>query len=381
MKFIISISSILVIILSGCSQSGELQQFELKPAGKSLRIPIPSTSNSTSRNVRYFKDHGEEYLAIENGQNRTISIYSLSDCSYVKDVAPQVQGPNGINGKMHGFDIVNLDTIFVSVNGFGDHFFMIDSDANLKKEFSFEVKFEPFVALPVGFRSNFGRNVWVSNGKIFTGNVCRDAKENFLKMHEHSIGYCYDMEKDTLYDDPRHYPDISSINPSVELSESSFIVNGDKIILSYNSGHQLFVCQDSTWEVHNIRSKYIDREFDKREVAPPDVQTAMTIYATHSEYRVLFYDKNRDVYYRIAYPGIDVTPQDDVMMLGEFRRIFSVMIIDKDFNVIGETLMPEKIYNVNMFFVNEEGLWFSTNNIENPNFEEDAINFELFELK
>ena len=381
MKFIISISFILVIILLGCSKSEELQQFELKPAGKSLRIPIPSTSNSTSRNLRYFKDHGEEYLAVENSQTYTISIYRISDCTHVKDVVPQVQGPNGLNGKMFGFDLVNLDTIFVSVNGFGDHFFMIDSDANLKKEFSFEVKFRPFVALPPCFWSSCGFNVWVSNGKIFAGNICRDAKENFLKMHEHSIGYCYDMKKDTIYDDSRHYPDIRDLNPYIELSENSFTVNGNKTILCYTRGHQLFVCQDTTWEVHNIKSRYINREFEQKEVAPPDIQTAMTEYATHPEYRALIYDKYRDVYYRMAYPGIDLTPEDDVMKLGQFRRIFSVMIIDKDFNVIGETLMPEKIYNINMFFVNEEGLWFSTNNIENPNFEEDAINFELFELK
>ena len=156
-----------------------------------------------------------------------------------------------------------------------------------------------------------------------------------------------------------------------------------KYVLSYTEGHQIFVSNDidTTWTAYCLKSKHITKDFSTKKKKPGSIAESMKMFAENPEYRVLIYDKYRNVYYRFAYPGIEVKPDDDVFKLGEFRRVFSVMIIDKDFNLIGETLMPENTYNVNMFFVNEAGLWLSTNHVDNPNFEEDAINFELFTLK
>lgn len=379
MKYIGVILCILTtIMVVGCTSSETHKEIRLERSGQSLRIPIPSTSNSTSRNIRYFEDNGEGYLAVENGQTTsTISIYKISDCSHIKDVVPQIQGPNGLNGRMMGFDIVNLDTIFVSVNGFGNRYYIIDSDAHLKKTIPIVFNEKPFIALPPAFWSSLGKNVYMHNNKIFTGNEYRDEYDYFKSIHEYSIGYCYDMKRDSFYNERIHYPDIRNMYPSV----NSIVINDNKYILSFAESHQVFVHQDTTWTVHDIRSRYIERDFDNHKVAPADLIASQTEYIKHPQYRVLLYDKYRDVYYRMVYPGIDVTPEDDVLMLGEFKRIFSIMVIDKDFKVIGETLMPEKIYNINMFFINEAGLWISTNNVENAGFEEDAINFDLFELK
>ena len=158
MKYIGVILCILTtIMVVGCTSSETHKEIRLERSGQSLRIPIPSTSNSTSRNIRYFEDNGEGYLAVENGQTTsTISIYKISDCSHIKDVVPQIQGPNGLNGRMMGFDIVNLDTIFVSVNGFGNRYYIIDSDAHLKKTIPIVFNEKPFIALPPAFWSSLG---------------------------------------------------------------------------------------------------------------------------------------------------------------------------------------------------------------------------------
>ena len=59
------------------------------------------------------------------------------------------------------------------------------------------------------------------------------------------------------------------------------------------------------------------------------------------------------------------------------------MVLDKDLNIIYESEIFNKTPKFVPFdyFVSEEGLWISTNNPENPNYNEDELSFELFEFK
>lgn len=67
-------------------------------------------------------------------------------------------------------------------------------------------------------------------------------------------------------------------------------------------------------------------------------------------YGNLIYDKYRQVYYCFAYPQTELAQGNymDIWQLG--RTKFSVMILDKDLNVLGETLLPENVYASNHFF-------------------------------
>lgn len=62
------------------------------------------------------------------------------------------------------------------------------------------------------------------------------------------------------------------------------------------------------------------------------------------------------------------------------RKKFSVIILDNKFNIIGETLFPENIYNSYIFFVHKDGLYISSDYQINYNQSEDTLNFELFNL-
>ena len=43
------------------------------------------------------------------------------------------------------------------------------------------------------------------------------------------------------------------------------------------------------------------------------------------------------------------------------RKIFSIIILDKNFNIIGETVFPEYTYNPNLMYIDEKGLYISEN--------------------
>ena len=92
------------------------------------------------------------------------------------------------------------------------------------------------------------------------------------------------------------------------------------------------------------------------------------------------YDKYRDVYYRIAeFPyefKSNESPFDDPK-----GREFSIIIFDKDFNIIGETKFPGNKYLYKMSFVGRDGLYISENNLANPDFDEDKLVFACFKLE
>lgn len=59
-----------------------------------------------------------------------------------------------------------------------------------------------------------------------------------------------------------------------------------------------------------------------------------------------------------------------------------MIILDEQFNRLGETLFPESIYNSYVFFVNKDGLYISRDyQVGIGNQSEDFMTFELFELK
>lgn len=99
------------------------------------------------------------------------------------------------------------------------------------------------------------------------------------------------------------------------------------------------------------------------------------------KYGNLYYDNYRHVYYRLAYPGDELPFKENYKDLYAYgRRKFSIIILDKDFNIIGETLFPEYIYNPTAMFICEDGVYISDSHFKNPAYDEDRLSFVRFEL-
>ena len=92
-------------------------------------------------------------------------------------------------------------------------------------------------------------------------------------------------------------------------------------------------------------------------------------------------DKYRDVYYRFAYHSVSL--EDNIQWRGKAvygRKKFSIIILDKDMRMIGETLFPEYSYNSNLFFVNKDGLYLCKTHSKRSDFDENVFCFQCFEL-
>jgi hypothetical protein len=92
------------------------------------------------------------------------------------------------------------------------------------------------------------------------------------------------------------------------------------------------------------------------------------------------YDKYRNVYYRFVEHPCELA-KDEGYMDEPKAREFSVIILDKDFQIIGETKFPGNKYFIRMSFVGRDGLYISENNLANPDFDEDKLVFACFKLE
>lgn len=126
-----------------------------------------------------------------------------------------------------------------------------------------------------------------------------------------------------------------------------------------------------------IKSEYINKVKlldDYGNLTPEDA-------CSNPNYGNLIYDKYRNVYYRIAYPKTEIEKGVRGLELRSYgRKLFSIIILDKNFNIIGETLFPKYTYNSNLVFIHKDGLYISDSHYLNPEFSDDVLSFKCFKL-
>ena len=94
----------------------------------------------------------------------------------------------------------------------------------------------------------------------------------------------------------------------------------------------------------------------------------------------IMYDKYRNVYYRFAEMPYKLASNESPYDEPKGKE-FSVIVLNADFEIIGETKFPGKKYFYKKSFVGREGLYISENNLENPQFDENKLVFTCFKIK
>ena len=129
-----------------------------------------------------------------------------------------------------------------------------------------------------------------------------------------------------------------------------------------------------------VRSRYIGemKPFSSESTNDAVLQRE---YCEHPSYGKIIYDSCNRVYYRVVYVPQEIDKKVAPLSLYRTgRKQFSIMILDEDFNVIGEHLFPPYTYNPRLSFVSKGKLYISLNNIMNPDYSDDVIRFQMVEL-
>jgi hypothetical protein len=207
------------------------------------------------------------------------------------------------------------------------------------------------------------------------------------KISETPVTVAIDTINQIIEEHPFRFPNLltdDELRNSLIGLDFSRDFNGKQLVYSFEIDENIYVTNIETDKIKKIpvRSKYINHlKFDKR---PNEIGLIYKMLLEASCYRNLLYDKYRNVYYRFTQIGVEqrndmgITPE---ILWRSGPAQFSVIILDKDFNIIGETLFPKYTYNPTIAFIHKNGLYISDSHALNPSFDENVLSFKCFTLE
>jgi hypothetical protein len=324
---------------------------------------------------------GKEYLTFLSHMNNSILFYDLPTGEYLFDVKLEREGPDGV-GMMFGYHIEDFDNIYITSVYSG--ITKIDT-SGAKKQF-----------IEYG-KTNNGYNIVPSfraSSYIYAPAVIHDGKI-YITQHPYPgveksgipVSVVIDTISQTFEELPFRFPKLITDNTSMENITGvpfSREFDGKRFIYSFYMDENIYITDIETNEEQKIpvQSKYINKLITVK--LTEDREMSYKAMLETSYYHNILYDKYRDVYYRFAIIGSEVQDHPgygffDIYANGYVK--FSVIILDKNFNIIGETLFPEYTCNPTVAFVHKNGLYISDSHILNPSFDENVLGFKCFTLK
>lgn len=376
------ISNILFVLLAlsffSCGGDNRIT-FELVKSDKSLLFPLDrDTKNSILFLAPYTDDNGKEYLTFQNQIKNEILFYDMNTCQFEFKITPEIAGSNGV-GRFLGYYIHSLDSVYLTNYDFQE-IALIDRNSKVKDKVSYEKADDGTPLSFFCFITHFYRPATVIGRKmyIYSGPdrwVEKDPVSAVLDLDTKSI-----TALPFIYPD---YPGSDNKQKKYGLEEDySRCFDGKRFIYSFYYDENIYVTSpehDSVYQV-NVKSEYIDKVNWLAEFS-----LSMTDVCESPNYGNLLYDPYRDVYYRVAYPRTEIDEKKEKvrsMELMEYgRKRFLVMILDKDFKVIGETMFPDYTYNPKLMIIREDGLYISDSHYMNPDFSDDVLSFKRFDLE
>lgn len=374
----------MIIILSfSCNDINKKPQasYILKKTEKRLLYHLDGNTRPFILALFPYKDtNGKEYLTFQSqGQNK-LFFYDMNSGKLEFTIKPAVMVANGI-GDFLGYYIHNIDSIYLTVEG-SKEIILINRDAIVKDRFQYG-RTSNGILLCQFYSTSFAYQPIVMLGnKMYIISGCnRLAPQN-------PISAVIDVNNKSVYALPFSYPYFAGANNKQKRAgvETFFsrCFNGEHFVYSFHYDENIYIASikhDFIRQV-KVKSRFIDKV-----VLPDDydrtkgLSLSLKKFCEEPNYGNMFFDKYRNVYYRIAYPRTKIEDEINPINVWQFgRKMFSIIILDKDFNIIGETVFPKYTYNSKLIFIKEDGLYISDNHSENSNFSDDVLSFRRFDL-
>jgi hypothetical protein len=367
---------LLSLALISCSQKDPKNtKAMLRTDEEIIEFQIDDQTPNVSMGMQYF----DGFLFNINWAYNQIQIYNLSEKRLVKNLDFEIEGDQGV-GELFGFHVHSLDSIFL-FSQMDPFIYLTDTSGIVSQKIRYQI--------PDGYSSAFvhpsyflSPPVIQSNEMIvkthFAGNY-REVKNEDLKQKQ--MVYAINLTSGETRFLNHTYP-ADYLEKGLKHFETSMAISKDKVVYSLFGDHRLFYADsfENKLSSKDAASSYLDTNLKLFPLEGVRFDTQKYLQAS-SRYESLVYDPFRDVFYRFAYPTLEVTDENEVLRLRIAPGPFVIMVLDNDLNVIGETYLEKGKYLPSNFFINEDGLYLSINHPDNPENEEGYFKFQRFSLE
>jgi hypothetical protein len=306
-----------------------------------------------------------------------ILFYDLNTGVLEFTIKPYVEGNNGV-GFFNGYYIHNLDSIYIT-EGSSSELSIIDRNAILKDKIQYAESAEGIPLKAYSSITFLYQPMVVIDNKMYILPSCNRWAETdpvcaVIDMATHHVqallGFTY----------PTFPGADNKAKSSGDEGYLSRCFDGKRFVYSFYFDENIYVAPPDHEHVElvKVKSNYID----KVKLLDDYGNVTLEDGCENPNYGNMLYDEYRDVFYRIAYPQTELERKDiraiDLLRYG--RKNFSIIILDKDLNIIGETMFPDYTYNSTVMFIREDGLYISNSHFMNPEYSDDVLSFRRFDL-
>ena len=362
---------------------------------KKIVLPVDENTYYLSKSIFQFEEDDKEYLLFGNLEKRQheLLIYDIEKQNLHKRIPLEKEGPNGVPGIWGCIPFFDSKTFLVSQHNSG-RMSIIDGEGIVVQKYSMRQFSDKTKRRGLWVDSRFGVSffytpsfikdsiVYFSNGIFIQYKINQRLDREVWKTIP--MFNSLNLKNGHIHTLPIKYPDIFEDDVKVPAG------GGYEFTYDYNYKQERLVCSltgydsimvtDDLKQVrwYNGKSRYLKSMRPK--VYEADGFDWLREATENPAYHNIMYDKYRDVYYRIVELPYELKQNESPFDTPKGRE-FSIIVFDKDFNIIGETKFPGNKYFYKMSFVGRDGLYISENNLANPEFDEDKLVFACFKLE
>ena len=371
-----------IVMLYSCSKKDRNYPYTLQAVDSFLSYNLDSDVKIPLSIRSFMNNEGKEYLYFQNGVSPELLIYDIQNENLVKRTVFEVEGQHAIKGGfLNGFMITDFNQIYIA--GLASReLYETDTTGYIKQIRSYAETVEGYK--PVCCFKDNGTFQFIDGKLYLPQSLNWQLGEDVIR--ESVLLCCIDTLAGDVNILPFKFPfDDKSIirgtSASIK-SEYKYCYDGRHFVYSFAYMDKLMVVNPLTSEVEykSAKSQYAGH------IASPsfqdiDNETLQRKICEYPAYGNIMYDSYNKVYYRVVYVPQEIDRDiNPISLIRSGRKQFSIIILDEQFNVIGEHLFPPYMYNPKLCFITGGKLYISTSHIMNPNYSDDILEFQMIEL-
>ena len=379
--------------LSSCTSSDNnlIQYTKSLREIEKITLPIDENTYYLSKSMFQFEEDDKEYLFFGNFEKHQheILIYDMESKNLHKRIPLEKEGPNGVPAIWGCRPFHDSKTFLVSQHNVG-RTTIIDGKGNVIRRYNMKHNLKNGVwadgryGVSFFYTPSFSKDsiVYFSNG-IFRQYMVKHRMDREV-WRTIPMFNSLNLKNGHIQTLPINYPNIFEYDVKTPAGGGysfayDYNYKHDRLICSF-TGYDSIMVTDNLKQVrwYNGKSRYLKSMRPK--VYEADGFDWLRESVESPSYHNIMYDKYRDVYYRIVRHPYELKANESPFE-DPTGREFSIIIFDKDLNIIGETKFPGNKYLYKMSFVGRDGLYISENNEANPEFDEDKLVFACFKLE
>ncbi len=358
----------IIFLLIFLSCGSKLSESELIPEIVRISIPITSDQLSSYQVVNSYSESGSNKLIAYNGARHSLDYFDLDNSKIIISEKLDREGPNGI-GAVESVYWHNADSIFIYERG--KVHILNEGGQKVNSIDLYELFTDKNLGEPV---CNF----------YFKLNYLEKEKLIFFSLIHHGVSL---EERASL-------PLVASINIetlevkplSIKHTEHYKKVSGNVGFITY-LGFQDFMKDrfiynfqyESTLFAQNVLNREkSDSKIHEMKLTPEILE--LENIDQHAIDNPHFLTPIPDNYRNFIYRGTWDSPDQSLPEAGFTEKKISIGVFDSDLNFISNYSLPNYTYQINNWFVNENGLYLNYAHPKSEKVSEDYLVFDVFQF-